>query len=701
MDKQERERIETRAKKLIKKGKTEEAVTEYKKLLTGNDQDIPIRNIVGDLYVKTGQRKKAVEEFEKIADLYEEKGIYSKSIATLKRIARIEPENLDISRRLADLYKSRGFKSEALVEYSKLAKELKKNKKYKEAIQMYESVLKLNQDDMESRETLAGLYEKEGKVNEAIEKLNEVAEFKISNEELKDAHKVLDKAKDLKADYPRTLTNIIEIYKKENKRKEAFKLINETLKKDEKNLKALYILGKLYLEEKNNEKAKEVFLRIISESPKDINARVKLGKLFIEEGKLDKAFEYYEPVFDLLTRKKKERKAVGLLGLILSERKPHLKTLEKLAGLYRTKGDKKNLEIINRLILKECRKKNLKEKKLAILGELLNLFPEKEEYFNEYKKVKTELGMVDEEEEASLSVNEIEGIIETTLAKVDLYIEQGLIKNAKRILQNLNIKYPDHRRIEDKTKEIESISSSEAKNEDIASRIGKVKRKETELFGEKKQPPRASESPTLKPDSEEKLTSADVFAETDIIPMVSKQDGKKKYYDLSKRPDEEIKAIKDIYNYQLRGDTTIVEKALSDIVSDFRKALNEKVGKEDYDSHYNLAVAFMEQGLFDEAIEEAQIASKDKKMAADSFHVISSCFRQKKDFKEALKWLKKAFDLTKEGTESAFSLRYEIASVYEELEQYKKALDIYKEVRKWNKDYRDIKEKVKETKKKI
>jgi len=264
-------------------------------------------------------------------------------------------------------------------------------------------------------------------------------------------------------------------------------------------------------------------------------------------------------------------------------------------------------------------------------------FPEKEEYFNEYKKTKKELGLFEEDEEASLSVSEVEEVIETTLAKVDLYIEQGLIKNARRILQNLNIKYPDDEKINEKIKELEAIAS-EIHVEDIPSRLGEVKKRETELFGEHKQPPLPSEPASLKPDSEEKLTAADIFAETDIIPIISKQDGEKKYYDLAGRPDEEIEAIKDIYNYQLRGDTTIVEKALSDIVSDFRKALDEKVGKEDFDSHYNLAVAFMEQGLFDEAVEEAKIASKDENMAADSFHVISSCFRKKKDFKEALKW---------------------------------------------------------------
>jgi len=34
-------------------------------------------------------------------------------------------------------------------------------------------------------------------------------------------------------------------------------------------------------------------------------------------------------------------------------------------------------------------------------------------------------------------------IIRTNLSKVDLYVEQGLVRNARRILENLMLLYPD------------------------------------------------------------------------------------------------------------------------------------------------------------------------------------------------------------------------------------------------------------------
>ncbi len=79
-----RKGIEATAEKYVKRRKYKEAVKEYQKLLTGDEQDITIRNILGDLYVKTNLEERAVEEFLRIAQHYEDKKNYAKSIALLR-----------------------------------------------------------------------------------------------------------------------------------------------------------------------------------------------------------------------------------------------------------------------------------------------------------------------------------------------------------------------------------------------------------------------------------------------------------------------------------------------------------------------------------------------------------------------------------------------------------------------------------------
>jgi tetratricopeptide (TPR) repeat protein len=695
--KTDRVKIESIAEKHIKKGRLDEAIAEYRKLLSGDDQDISIRNILGDLYIKANNKQKAVEEFERIADFYENNGLFSKAIAIYKRIKRLVPDNMDSSRRLAELYRDQGFSSEAKTEYMNLAQNLSKAKRIKEAISMYENLLKLDRDDMTSRLTLAELYTDEKMVDQALEELNNVAEFKMRKNQLKEAGEILTRAKDLMEDHSRTITNLIDLYKRDNKKKEALDLVEEILQKDKDNLKAMYILGNLHFEDKSFKEAGEIFSKIISIRPKDVEARVKLGRIYIQTDEFDQAFEQYEPLVDTLIRKQKSDKAIGLLGLILAAQKAHLPTLEKLAAIYKSKDQIKNFELVSKVMLDEYRNNNQREKMLSVLSELISTFPENEEYYNESKQLKKDLGIlerVEEEEEASVQVEEAKNIVDSTLAKADLYVNQGLIRNARRLLENLRMKFPDDKRIAGKIDSLKIIAA-DVKVDEISDRVDKVTKRETQIFPTVGEISKNGKSFLDEAVGEEKLTSADIFADTDIVPIVSEEIGERNYYDLSERIAKELDAIKATYNNQIKGDTTIVEKALSDIVTEFRKVLDEKVGIEDYESHYNLGIAFLEQGLFDEAIEECKLAAEDKNLEVECYSVISFCYRQKKEFKEAMKWIDKAQGVTEKDANQEYALKYELASLYEDMKDAKKALKIYDEVNSWNPEYRDVADRIK------
>jgi tetratricopeptide (TPR) repeat protein len=371
--------------------------------------------------------------------------------------------------------------------------------------------------------------------------------------------------------------------------------------------------------------------------------------------------------------------------------------LEKLAKIYKAEDQIKNFELVCKVILHEYRKNNLREKMLSVLGELVSTFPENEEYYNESKQLKKDLGIseeVGEEGKASVQVEEAKNIVDSTLVKADLYVNQGLIRNARRLLENLRMKFPDDARISAKIESLKIIAA-DVKVDEISDRVDKVTKRETQIFPTVGEISKDGKSFFEEDIGEEKLTSADIFAETDIIPIVSEDLGERKYYDLSERIAKELDAIRATCTDQIKGDTTIVEKALSDIVTEFRKVLDEKVDKKDYESHYNLGVAFLEQGLFDEAIAECKLAAEDKKLEVECFSIVSFCYRQKKDYEEAMKWINKAQDLGEMDANQEYALKYELASLYEDMKDNNKALKIYDEVNKWNPEYRDVAERIK------
>jgi pilus assembly protein FimV len=821
------------AERYVQAGKLADAIGEYKKLLVGDAQDFNIRNIIGDLYARLGKRDKAREEFQRIADYYEEKGLYPQAIAIYKKINKLDPEDVELAVKLADLFGTYGFLSEAKREYLRVAKNLEKKGHIKEVIPVYEKLAKMDKEDLEVRLILAELYNKEGLGDQAVEELNAVAESRLKNDKLKDAEKILVQANKIKENDLRTVTNLIELFKKRNKKKDAFSLLDSALKKEKENLKLLNLLGNLYFEDQNFKMAKEVFSQVLALREMDVEARVKLGRVYIQEDKLDEAYELYEPIMEGLIKREKGEKAIGLLGLILSSKKVHLPSLEKLADIYKLKEQKDKLETVYRVIVEEYRERKLKEKMLATLEELIQLAPEDKELTEEYKLLQQEPGLLEKreeeerkkaeeeekkkkeeeekrkleeeekkkreeeerkkkeeekikleeekrrieeeeeeeerkkaeeeekkkkEEEATQKLEEekrekeeeerrsaeeeekrrleeeerkekeeeerrrleeeerrqkkeeekrkkkedrereqvrvkepgVAGedkeIIKVKLAKADLYLEQGLIRNARRILEDLKIRYSDEPRIDEKISMLDEVRTKMEEGE-IAKRLKEVGIKEVEL--ETREIQRAEAVV-------EEITASKVFTETDEISAPEKEEEKEKdFFDLEERARDELDTIQIIADHQVKADTETFERELSEIVTEFKKEVGERVDKEDYEIHYNLGIAFMEQGLFDEAIEEFELASKDEKRALDCYGLKGNCYRQKKDFKEGMKCMEKGLALAEEGSTPFYALKYELASIHEEIEEYDKALAIYNEIKEWNSEFRDVGDKIK------
>ncbi|MBA7680502.1 Lipopolysaccharide assembly protein B [subsurface metagenome] len=394
------------AEKYVKKGKLTDAISEYKKLLTGDTQEVNVRNIISSLYLKMNQKIRALEELAQVAGHYEERGLYSQAMAVYKKISKLNPKDIEAAMKLGDLYARQGFLSEAKTEYLKVGKDLMRDNQIKRAIFLYEKLKKIDKKDPEARLALADLYTRDGSTDQAVDELNEAAELKIRGNDLKHARELLNRAKRLKADHPRTLSNLVDLLKREDEKKEALSLIDDILKKDKDNVKALKQMGNLYFDDQKLEKAEEVFSKIISLRPKDVTATVKLGHINILQDNLDQAFELYEPMIDNFIQQQKFDKAIGLLGLIISSKKAHLPTLEGLASIYKSNNQAKNLEIVYRVILEEYHKKDVRKESLPVLSELVRLCPQDDEISDEYNRLVRKFGAPEIEKVAEVPLEE-------------------------------------------------------------------------------------------------------------------------------------------------------------------------------------------------------------------------------------------------------------------------------------------------------
>ena len=90
------------------------------------------------------------------------------------------------------------------------------------------------------------------------------------------------------------------------------------------------------------------------------------------------------------------------------------------------------------------------------------------------------------------------------------------------------------------------------------------------------------------------------------------------------------------------GSTELGDAGLADIFKEFKKGVDKQLGKEDYDTRYNLGIAYKEMGLIDEAIAEFQLAAKDEARVLECSSMLGICFLEKGMPKLAMKWFEQA-----------------------------------------------------------
>ncbi len=163
-----RDKILKGAEKFVQKGKIDNAIREYEKLLKLNPNDVNTINRVGDLYNRIGQVDRAVELYERIANTFATDGFVSKAIAIFKKISRLVPDRVEIFERLADLYIQQGLVIEARSQYQVLADWFMKNDDIENGIQTMRKLVQVDPENHMAHLRLADLLFRSGNSDEAI-----------------------------------------------------------------------------------------------------------------------------------------------------------------------------------------------------------------------------------------------------------------------------------------------------------------------------------------------------------------------------------------------------------------------------------------------------------------------------------------------------------------------------------------------------
>jgi pilus assembly protein FimV len=144
------------------------------------------------------------------------------------------------------------------------------------------------------------------------------------------------------------------------------------------------------------------------------------------------------------------------------------------------------------------------------------------------------------------------------------------------------------------------------------------------------------------------------------------------------------------------GGTDFGDAGLADIFKEFKKGVDKQLGKEDYDTRYNLGIAYKEMGLIDEAIAEFQLAAKDEGRLLECSSMLGICFLEKGMPKLAVKWFEKGLTAPGRSEEEYQGLKYDLAMAHEASGELDRALNIFTDLYGQNANFRDVATKVRE-----
>lgn len=150
------------------------------------------------------------------------------------------------------------------------------------------------------------------------------------------------------------------------------------------------------------------------------------------------------------------------------------------------------------------------------------------------------------------------------------------------------------------------------------------------------------------------------------------------------------------------GVQSALDPGLAAVFDEFRIAVEEEkpLPTADYETHYNLGLAYKEMDLLDDAVEEFQAAASAAAPQDGTSHylqccnLIGHCFMDKGMGQLAATWFQKGLNAPGHTEDEYQALRFELGTAYEQMGDLDRALEAFTEVYGINVSYRGVADKL-------
>ena len=716
MKAEKRQELIVQAEKLFSRGKLEGALSRYRKVLKAHPNDTSTLKRVGDVFERLNRVGEAITLYKKTAQHFTNEGFYAKAIAIYKKIIRLDPTLIEAIENLADLQHRQGLTREAVSQYEVVAAYYINRKDLNSVIEIHKKMVELEPGDPSRRLKLAELHQKRGRLQDALEQYRAISKMMLSSGRIGEASRVCLRALEIDPSDLNFVAGAVEDLKSAGHPEEADRLISAAidLNPEARSLQAQIQEAAEAAEEEDfdlesfmggEEPAAEVadtgalpgtgavaatepveagiedFSDVLSadeveelaevaaavtESPsEEVEIEIDLEEL--GEGPIEGPFEIPTPVAPppvAPTAAPEPAMPMASLEPVTSVDTPAPATqvassLPMRRAVPIVEAEPEPEERLEELLTEAdvLSRYGLDDKAVEKLEELLAEEPNNLDAMSRLITLK-------------LEAKDLSGVAELANQLVNVAQEQDEPEAWQKVREQIL-------------------------GEGFTVEAGRVMPPTDEAAMEAEE-----ESLVIAEDVD--LGDADLSwleeepaaGEDQAPPAEALFEAEDEFFDLASELEEELRQEESINGEELLlpGE----EESIEDIVAGFKKGMAETLSDEDFDTHYNLGIAYREMGLIDEAIGEFQLAAKDQRYLVECCSLLALCFKEKGFPELAIKWYQRGLDSPTISEDETLGLVYELGDMYLEIGNKEAARERFVEIYGVNSTYRDVVAKLQE-----
>jgi tetratricopeptide (TPR) repeat protein len=722
------------AERYLSQGKIKAAISEYRQVSDNDPKDFGTLNMLGDLYAKNAQTQEAIGCFTRVAEYYGKQGFAQKAIAIYNKIAKLQPDSLEVSAKLAELYQAKGSFAEAKTHYVTLAEQFQKSGKKMEALSVWKQIAGLDPTNTEVYLKIAESYWQENQKDEAAEAFVEAGSRLASQDKHEAALTAFSRALEIRQNDFNALNGFVKAQISLGYSDEAAKSLEQILEKQPYNREILFLLVDCHLDTGNPQEAEKAVIRLVEQEPANYPKFLELIEAYIKINELEAAARILSMSSEHLLVGGQSDDFLKWTDEILARNPEQLDALRLLVRYHSWHRDESELKQALERLAEISRLVEAGEDERYAVSQLVIMLPHETGYAKRLEEINSQYGFPDELPESLLpaasavdelvknSPSDANGFAVSEVGETQFSVDRfGEYKQSISPTDDANPFETDGFEINGF-----SVSQTETVEASVVSEVvidGEVKDEEPKNLGELS----LAETHFIEKELEGiefyiaqgykdlAAKSLDVLEErfgqrAEFAALREQTDDS--LHKLAEKTMPQVELVEEEQSPETL-DQDLVNEAASveeiaqnyDFLNDFRDELDLEESQsagvgEDFETHFQMATAYKEMGLTEEAIREFQesinivTANDGTRRFFQCAHYLGNCFMEKQMPNLALMWYQRALETADLNDDEQQGIWYEIATAHEAGGEIEKALENFERIYAVNLAYRDVAQRI-------